>query len=121
MGRSSAIQLAPVPGEGVSKRRGRPRLAKTQPRDLDRPASDFILEPLDSRAADRLFTMPEAAEYLRYTGDSAADSAYSWLRRHGLLKRRGNLCLARRSDIDRVLDGGDSGLVARALAHRGGR
>lgn len=53
-----------------------------------------------------LMTMAEAAEYLRYTEPTGPSAAYQWLRKRMVpLKRRGNSCLVRRSDVDLALDG----------------
>src|SRR5215510_9975298 len=71
-----------------------------------------------------LLTMVEAAAYLRYTGEgaanpakAAADSVYCFLKRHRVrVMKRGNYLLVRRGDIDRVLEHGQSDFVDRARA-----
>lgn len=115
---TSALQRPQQPRDGVLQGSDRALLAPAKPGDLAGAPVDLALRLKDADPTKVLFTMPEAAEYLRYRGESASDSAYHWLRRHGLTKRRGTECLARMSEIDAVLDGGDGGLVKRALAHR---
>lgn len=61
-------------------------------------------------------TMLEAAEYLRYSGANAGDSARQFCRRHGirLIRRGGGCLLVRQADLEFFLEHGHAPSVALA-------
>lgn len=114
--------------EVIGQRRARSAKPARQLVDLAHAAHHASLGVVERALLDaeadrraRFLTMPEAADYLCYRGQKGgqdpANSAYAFLRTHGVhLQRRGTVVLVRVGDIDHLLETGESDLVARARA-----
>lgn len=68
------------------------------------PLADPESKRLEIERRRQLLTMPKAAEKLGYEGRRARHAAYCFLRRHGLLIKRGNAVLVYVGDVEDLLD-----------------
>ena len=94
-----------------------PRPRWTRPAPVAPP-----LDPAERERRTRLLTMPEAADYLRYTGPAAAHSAYNFIKRHDLpIIKRGKTTLVRLGVLDDYLESQRRDIAGRAQALLTGR